>query len=547
MSKKIMKIALFFMLLFITPLTTQAATKSTNVNTWYTDNLATSNTINEYNFQLNSAGYISLTLKHEYIDSSSAYWRARIYNSNGEVVLERKFKGNLTEIETTKIGLPAGAYTLKIDDSYFSDITYMFKINFTSANNWEKELNDSASTATTISANQEIHGSLEDSIDVDYYKVSLSSAGYISLTFKHEYIDSSSFYWKARVCNSIGDVVLERKFKGNSTETETTKIGLPAGMYTLIIEEYYASDIPYTFKINYTSSNYWEKEINNTTAKATAIQLNTTMNGSLSDSSDNDFYEIVLNKAQNYMVNFAHDYIDTGSSIWTLKILNSTGSVVLEQRFAGNKTNDAVSVYLSAGTYIIKIEKYYFYDNVYSFSICDTSQKKFTDVISSDYYFDSVKWAVEESITDGTSNTTFSPNGTCTRAQVVTFLWRAAGAPSVSATNPFKDVAKGSYYYTAVLWAVKNGITDGTSNNTFTPEATCTRAQVVTFLWRYAGCPSISGSIIFGDVSKNNYYYKAVLWAVKSNITQGVSSNSFLPDTICTRAQVVTFLYRYYN
>ena len=179
----------------------------------------------------------------------------------------------------------------------------------------------------------------------------------------------------------------------------------------------------------------------------------------------------------------------------------------------------------------------------------DETQSGFVDVPSDQYFAAPVAWAASNGITTGTDSTHFSPNGMCTRAQVVTFLWRAAGAPRPSSSrNPFTDVPAGSYYYNAVLWAVENGITKGTSDTAFSPDASCTRAQVVTFLWRAAGSPSPkSTENPFGDVSSGTYYYDAVLWAVENNITNGTSDTVFSPDGVCTRAQVVTFLYRYRN
>ena len=154
-------------------------------------------------------------------------------------------------------------------------------------------------------------------------------------------------------------------------------------------------------------------------------------------------------------------------------------------------------------------------------------------------------WAVGEGITSGTTATTFSPDAACTRAQIVTFLWRAAGSPAPkSSVNPFTDVKADAYYYDAVLWAVENGITAGTTATTFSPDATCTRAHIVTFLWRAQESPAAKGVNPFTDVAADAYYADAVLWAVENGITSGTSDCTFSPDADCTRAQIVTFLYR---
>ena len=170
----------------------------------------------------------------------------------------------------------------------------------------------------------------------------------------------------------------------------------------------------------------------------------------------------------------------------------------------------------------------------------------FVDVFPGDYYYDAVLWAAKNGITGGVDAAHFAPNATCTRAQVVTFLWRAAGSPAPkSSMMPFTDVPAGSYYETAVLWAAENGITGGTGNNAFSPDAACSRGQIVSFLWRALGSPTASGSANpFADVAADAYYNTAVLWAAENGITGGTGNNAFSPDADCTRAQIVTFLYR---
>ena len=174
-----------------------------------------------------------------------------------------------------------------------------------------------------------------------------------------------------------------------------------------------------------------------------------------------------------------------------------------------------------------------------------TGNNPFTDVPAGSYYEDAVIWAVGKGITSGTSAVTFDPNGNCTRAQAVTFLWRAAGSPAAkSAVMPFADVKAGSYYYDAVLWAVENGITKGTSDTMFSPDATCSRAQIVTFLWRANGSPAVSGNSAFTDVAADAYYAAAVTWAEKNGVTGGIGGGLFGSGSNCTRAQIVTFIWR---
>lgn len=169
----------------------------------------------------------------------------------------------------------------------------------------------------------------------------------------------------------------------------------------------------------------------------------------------------------------------------------------------------------------------------------------FTDVKEGAYYVDAVNWGVDKKVTSGKTETTFAPNDSCTRAQAVTFLWRAAGSPEPTASEmTFTDVKADSYYDKAVLWAVENKITSGMSDTLFAPDATCSRSQIVTFLYRMQNSPESKAENPFTDVKADAYYANAVLWAVENGVTTGVSATTFDPAGDCTRGQIVTFLYR---
>ena len=176
--------------------------------------------------------------------------------------------------------------------------------------------------------------------------------------------------------------------------------------------------------------------------------------------------------------------------------------------------------------------------------VCEKLREAFVDVPEDQYYFSPVYWAALNDITNGTDATHFSPSAACTRGQIVTFLWRAAGRPAASGSNPFRDVSSDAYYHDAVLWAVSVGVTNGVDAKHFAPNAPCTRAQVVTFLWRLLDRNTVSGKPPFADVSKDAYYFSAVMWASGCGITQGTDATHFSPNRTCTRAQVVTFLFR---
>ena len=170
----------------------------------------------------------------------------------------------------------------------------------------------------------------------------------------------------------------------------------------------------------------------------------------------------------------------------------------------------------------------------------------FYDVPNDAFFYEAVKWAVKSGVTNGLSDTMFGPYESCTRAQIVTFLWRAAGSPEPKTAVRFADVPAGSYYAKAVAWAIENGITNGMTETTFAPNATCTRGQSVTFLYR-ALKGTASGSTNFTDVASDAFYADAISWAVANNVTNGTSNTTFSPNADCTRAEIVTFLYRAYQ
>lgn len=171
----------------------------------------------------------------------------------------------------------------------------------------------------------------------------------------------------------------------------------------------------------------------------------------------------------------------------------------------------------------------------------EPSSVGFTDVPSDSWCFKQVAWAIEQGITSGTSPTTFSPNSTCTNAQVLTFIWRACGSPDSSGNNPFEDIVGGSYYCKPALWAYENGMVSG---GRFQPDKPCTRSMAVTYMWKQARCPKASAELNFVDVNANTDYAQAVAWALDMGITNGTSDTTFSPEDTCTRAQIITFLYR---
>lgn len=209
----------------------------------------------------------------------------------------------------------------------------------------------------------------------------------------------------------------------------------------------------------------------------------------------------------------------------------STGGTSTGNTSTGGKTTGGKTTGGNGGTAVTTPDK--------------TPAVPFTDVEEKDWYYDALKWAVEKGITNGVTATTFEPNSGCTRAQMVTFLWRIAGQPApTNTTHNFGDVEDGAYYQNALLWAVEKGITNGITATTFEPDTICTRAQMVTFLNRCVGTTAADAEHPFNDVADGAYYDNAVAWAFEKNITKGMTATEFAPDEGCTRAQMVTFMYR---
>ena len=219
---------------------------------------------------------------------------------------------------------------------------------------------------------------------------------------------------------------------------------------------------------------------------------------------------------------------DKGYELDTLKVLDKDGGKV---KFT--EKNGKYTFTMPAGKVTVK-----------GSFVEEAPEQIFADVPVDAYCYEAVKWAASEGITGGIGNNLFAPGRPCTRGQIVTFLWRAAGSPAPKSMSSFADVAEDAYYAKAVAWAVENGITGGTGNGKFSPDATCTRAQAVTFLYRASGSPAVSGSAAFSDVAADAYYASAVKWAEKNGITGGIGGGLFGSGNNCTRGQIVTFLYR---
>ena len=259
------------------------------------------------------------------------------------------------------------------------------------------------------------------------------------------------------------------------------------------------------------------------------------------DSSSTPSYPVTPDRADNGAVSVSPKNAIQGSTV-TVKVTPDSGYVVDEVTVTDNRGNELKLTQKGVGTYTFTMPAGQV--TVTAAFAPAAEQSPFRDVSASDYYYDAVKWAAEEGITSGTSADLFSPSAPCTRAQMVTFLWRAAGSPNVGGALTFTDVADSAYYAPAVRWAASVGVTSGTGAGRFSPDDPCTRGQMAAFLYRWQQSPAASGSNPFADVADSDYYYAAVLWAYQKGVTQGVSANAFAPSAPCTRGQMAMFLYQ---
>ena len=251
-------------------------------------------------------------------------------------------------------------------------------------------------------------------------------------------------------------------------------------------------------------------------------------------------YSITVDKTENGTITVSPKSASKGDTV-TITVKPDKG-YELEMLKALDKDGDALKLTEKNGKYTFKMPSGKV--TVKGSFVEEAPVQIFKDVPVDAYYYEAVKWAAEKGITGGVGNGLFAPNQPCTRAQIVTFLWRAAGSPEPKTMSSFADVPADAFYAKAVAWAVENGITGGTGDGKFSPDATCTRAQAVTFLYRASGAPAVSGNAAFSDVATNAYYAAAVKWAEKNGITGGIGGGLFGSNNDCTRAQIVTFLYR---
>jgi hypothetical protein len=478
-----------------------------------------------YEFTLPESGKVSMK-----VTAYMALYSLNLYDGSGNRIWNDEYNGWNEAVgfrsDDYDLFLEKGTYYLEMRGSqYSSSISdrpgiYSISMSFISANATETEPNNSVENANIVTLGSVIRGVIAQNGDRDFYKFTLTESTEIPVK-----VTAYMAWYSLNIYDISGNRVWYSDWNGwneaaGYSEDEHT-VTLKTGTYYLEMRGSQYSGGSSNYPGNYSIVFGHDPSA----IAVTGVSLHQS-NIALKVGNTATLIATVL------PANANDKSVSWSSSNQSVATVNSSGVVT-----AVKPGTAVITVTTKDGGFIAKCTVTVTTEDV-------DEENRFKDVPTSSWCYDAVQWAVEQNVTSGTSTTTFSPNATCTRAQAVTFLWRAAGSPEPSSTRTsFQDVIPGQYYYKAVLWAVENGITSGTSSTTFSPNQTCSRSQIVTFQWRAAGQPSASGSGFY-DVPYGAFYSTAVAWAVNHGITSGTGNGKFSPGSPCTRAQIVTFLYR---
>ena len=367
-----------------------------STNTTYTDNISKNNDQDYFKITLPYDGYIYFNFKRENLFDANEYWTITLLNQNAEFITDYSVKGNKTEDNTYKIGLAAGTYYIRIRggnwyydySKRFNSINYNLTIKYTQSSYWEKENNKDYSTANSIALNKKYGASLIEDYDIDYYKITLPSAGYINFNFKRENLFDANEYWTITLLNQNAEFITDYSVKGNETEDTTYKIGLSAGTYYIMVRGgnwYYDyskrhSAVDYNLTVMYEKSTYFERENNEEYSTANNISLNQTYTASLCEDYDIDYYKFTVSERMNLTVKFKSSAKNDTSEYYTLALFDSATNELLYTSIYGDKVTTTEKIALNKGTYFIRIRAgnwYYDYGKKhssadYSFSVSIT-------------------------------------------------------------------------------------------------------------------------------------------------------------------------------
>lgn len=332
-----------------------------------------------YKIVLPEDGSVSVTFSHEYDNQNWSLWTVIIYDENDNILKSDNFKGP-EHVERTTIGtgLPAGTYYILVksfSSVWHSDKPYTMRVNFTPSQNWEKEGNNSVIEATQIQINEEVFGSVWNSNDKDYYRFTIPEDGFVSISYSHEYDSQNWSLWTGVVYDNTNAILLSENFRGPDVGLhKTCTIGLPAGTYYFLVKPFssvWHSDEPYSFVVNYTAANNWEREFNDTIVTANQIEINKDYSGSIARSEDKDYYQFALSSMETVKVGFSHEYVDSSRYCWRVILYDNNKNNLLQASYKGDAiaTENTEGIALQAGIYYVCVEKRDLTDVTYTFRV----------------------------------------------------------------------------------------------------------------------------------------------------------------------------------
>ena len=352
-----------------------------SVNQTITQRLSDNKEVDWYALTVPSAGTISLSFSHEYINSSSTYWNVYLYDPAQKEIYHYAYSGKDMEVKRSpEVGVAGGTYYVKVQKGSYSGLDYYLTANFTAGEYYEREWNEAYTDATAMTPNVLYKGSIMKTGDKDWYKVVLSQAGTLSLSFEHEYIDKNTTYWRVSLQDQNLKLLKSADFKGNQGATLTTeKVGVPAGTYYVQVQSSSLSTVPYGVKVNFESTNAWEMEFNDAPNMANVLALDTEVQGSIQNNNDSDWYTFTVPGNGYVYLTFSHAYLDSSNSYWYTYLYDQNEKEMVKRLYKGNTLTkvDVPWVGVKAGTYYVKVAKNYFSDLTYTLSVHFVSSGSF--------------------------------------------------------------------------------------------------------------------------------------------------------------------------
>ena len=466
-----------------------------------------------YTFELEKPGHIAVNFEHDPLQSDNSHliWEVRLSTRDGKEILTDDPCRGQEPYKSPEIGLPAGKYDITVscpEGGRPNPARYRLQVTWTEADDWETELNDSLETADELKSGGKISGTITNYADDDFYVFRMEKDGYAELTFRCTNGADWDNAWYVDLLDEEGNQLKQIGIPKDS-EMKTGRTGLAAGTYYVKVWPGLMDVSPYTLELVTAAADSWEKESGNDTEEgAQALELNETGHGTIMfNEEDRDFWKLTLSEAQKVFFYFRHEKTGAEDSRWEVILYNEEMWQIDSWDVLRDDTRDLLGAReLEPGTYYLLIRGWRTCSGAYTVAFADqmafpgeSAVLKFTDVHYEDWFRDAINFSLARGLFGGTSDHTFEPDTPMTRAMLVTVLWRYEGMQNAQG-NPFDDVSADEWYYTAVLWAHEKNIVNGVGDRIFAPDDPITREQMATMLSRYAEWKGLN-TAGYGDLS----------------------------------------------